>query len=74
MALTYSKNGNNPEAISIVKSILEKDSQNAKAYFDLGKYQKMEKNSEDSAVSFKKACELGEKKACEETGEKKKKK
>ena len=74
MAFCFSKKGNNQEAIVTVKSILEKDSQNAKAYFDLGKYYNLEKRTEESLESFKKACEFGETKACAENGGKKNKK
>ncbi|MBK8399324.1 MAG: tetratricopeptide repeat protein [Leptospiraceae bacterium] len=75
LAYIYSKKGNNQKAIVILKSILEKDPQNAKAYFDLGKYYKLEKRMEESLESYKKACEYGEINACiEHKGNKKKKK
>ncbi len=74
MAITYSKKGDNQEAIVILKASIESDPQNSKAHFELGKIFRSEKRQEEAVASFKKACELGEQKACEEKPEKKKKK
>jgi superkiller protein 3 len=74
MANAYSKKGNNQEAIIILKSSIESEPQNKKAYYELGKIYRVENRKEDSTESFKKACELGLIKACEEKPEKKKKK
>jgi tetratricopeptide (TPR) repeat protein len=74
MATAYSKKGNNQEAIVILKASIESDPQNSKAHFELGKIFRLEKRQEEAVASFKKACELGESKACEEKPEKKKKK
>jgi tetratricopeptide (TPR) repeat protein len=74
MANAYSKKGNNQEAIIILKSSIESEPQNKKAYYELGKIYRVENRKEDSTESFKKACELGLIKACEEKPEKKKQK
>ena len=74
MANAYSKKENNQEAIVILKGSIESEPQNAKYHFELGKIYRLENRKEESLESFKKACQLGEAKACSETPDKKKKK
>lgn len=74
LANTYSRAGNDQEAIVTMKSLLETNPQNGKAHYELGKFYQSAKRQEEAIESFKKACELGEAKGCNAPENKKKKK
>jgi tetratricopeptide (TPR) repeat protein len=66
MANSYSKKNNLNEAVLVLKSVLEKDIENARAHFGLGKYYRDLSREPESKLSFKKSCDLGYKKGCDE--------